>query len=72
MEKINTLQPQNNEKEVWHRAEPIVTDTAIMIPAQTYYKEGTYPMYVEAVTKECFVKAYKKWILGETEDGTDD
>ena len=66
--KTITTQDNQNEQDIWLRAEPIVTATDIMVPVQAYYKKGTAVQYRSIMTKDIFVKAYRQWILGESDD----
>lgn len=66
--KTITVQDNQNEQDIWLRAEPIVTDTDIMVPVHEYYKKGTAVLYRPVMTKDMFVKAYRQWILGESDD----
>lgn len=66
--KTTTLQDNQNEQDIWLRAEPIVTDTDILVPVHAYYRVGTTVLYRPIMTKDIFVKAYEQWILGESDD----
>ena len=50
---------------VWHTTEPVVEDDAIYVPLSAYYLDGESVNYRKLITKEVFIEAYKKWILGE-------
>ena len=47
------------------RQEPYVGDDGIYIPINEYVPEGSASMYKCVMTKEMFVEAYNKWIVGE-------
>lgn len=66
--KTITAQDNQDEQDIWLKAEPIITDTDIMVPVQAYYKKGTSVQYRPIMTKDIFVKAYRQWILGESDD----
>lgn len=53
----------NDGDKKWLKTNPVVTDTAILVPTQQYCQEGTSVTYREVITKEVFIEAYKMWIL---------
>lgn len=48
------------------RQEPYVDDNGIYMPVHEYVPEGTASIYKCVMTKEMFVEAYNKWIIGAT------
>lgn len=47
------------------KQEPYVNDEGIWIPCEEYMQEGCASAYKCILTKEMFVEAYNKWILGK-------
>lgn len=46
------------------RQMPYVDNNGIYVPINKYVPEGTESMYKCVMTKELFVEAYNKWIVG--------
>ena len=65
---IETSKSHTSEQPEWFKAMPKVTDDAILMPMQPIYQTGTAVSYKTVMTREVFIEAYKKWILGEADD----
>lgn len=52
------------------RQESYVGDDGIYVPVNEYVPEGTESAYKCVMTKEMFVEAYKKWIIGSKSNRT--
>lgn len=47
------------------KQEPYVGDDGIYVPCEEYVEEGCLSAYKCVLTKEMFIEAYNKWILGK-------
>lgn len=46
----------------YRKAEPMINDDGIWMPAQSIVPAELEPVYKLVMTKEMFVEAYNKWI----------
>lgn len=46
------------------RVDPYVDDEGMYIPVKEYVQQGSDSLYRCIMTKEMFVEAYNKWIIG--------
>lgn len=56
------------KKAVYVKQEPYVDDCGIYAPINQYCVDGTTSDYKCVITKEMFIEAYNRWIVGENNE----
>lgn len=57
--------PPPKSQTIYIKQEPYVGEDGIYVPLNPYVEEGLASAYKMFLSKELFVEAYNKWILGD-------
>lgn len=62
---MGTVSTINSKEVVYVKTKPFVGENGIYMPINDYAPEGCLPSCRMILSKEMFVEAYNKWILGD-------